>query len=103
MPKRLFRPSAHLIKQWPEVFEDLYMNTMPLFYLDDLTIEFTDGSIWELDIKTQLQLGNDPESTVEKIIDIFEEYHESIHNIKFNLDTEKLKKDIEDKTKNMLG
>jgi len=25
MPKPLFRPPMHLVKEWPEVFEDMYI------------------------------------------------------------------------------
>lgn len=102
MPKRLFRPPEHLIKQWPEVFEDMYMNTMPLFYLNSVRIEFKDGRIWEIDVKAQL-LNLDPDLVADKILDIFDEYSKEIENINFDVDTEKLKKDISDQTKGILG
>ena len=54
MPNPLFRPPRHLVKEWPEVFEDLYMNTMPVAYLDLVHLEFKDGRIWEIDIKNEL-------------------------------------------------
>ena len=93
MPKRLFRPPEHLIKQWPEVFEDMYMNTMPLFYLNTVQIKFKDGRVWEIDVKTQL-VDQDPDLVADKILDIFDEYGNEIENIDFNVDTEKLKRDI---------
>ena len=43
MPNPLFKPPRHLVKEWPEVFEDLYMNTMPVAYLDSVRLDFTDG------------------------------------------------------------
>ena len=55
MPNPLFRPPRHLVKEWPEVFEDLYMNTMPVAYLDLVHLEFKDGRIWEIDIKNELE------------------------------------------------
>ena len=91
MPKRLFRPPEHLIKQWPEVFEDMYMNTMPLFYLNSVQIKFKDGRVWEIDVKTQL-VEQDPDLVADKILDIFDEYGNEIENIDFNVDTEKLKR-----------
>lgn len=102
MPKRLFRPPDHLIEQWPEVFEDMYMNTMPLFYLNSVRLEFSDGRIWEIDVKTQL-ITLDANVVADKILDMFEEYSNDIENIKFDVDTEKLKKDITNQTKGMLG
>ena len=102
MPKRLFRPPDHLIKQWPEVFEDMYMNTMPLLYLNSVQIEFKDGRIWEIDVKTQL-LNIDADTVADKILDIFEEYNKEIQEINFDVDTDKLKQDISNQTKGMLG
>lgn len=100
MPKRLFRPPEHLIKQWPEVFEDMYMNTMPLFYLNSVQIKFKDGRVWEIDVKTQL-VDQDPDLVADKILDIFDEYGNEIENIDFNVDTEKLKQDIEQSSRNI--
>jgi hypothetical protein len=102
VPKRLFRPPDHLIKQWPEVFEDMYMNTMPLLYLNSVQIEFKDGRIWEIDVKTQL-LNIDADTVADKILDIFEEYNKEIQEINFDVDTDKLKQDISNQTKGMLG
>ena len=98
----MFRPPDHLIKQWPEVFEDMYMNTMPLFYLNSVQLQFKDGRIWEIDVKTQL-LTLEADVIADKILDMFEEYSQEIENIDFDIDAEKLKKDIKDQTKGMLG
>ncbi len=54
MPNPLFKPPRHLVKEWPEVFEDLYMNTMPVAYLDSVRLDFTDGRVWEIDVKNEL-------------------------------------------------
>lgn len=100
MPKRLFRPPEHLIKQWPEVFEDMYMNTMPLFYLNSVQLEFKDGRVWEIDVKIQL-LTLDADVVADKILDMFDEYGQEIDNVNFDVDTEKLKKDIEQSSRNI--
>lgn len=103
MSNRFFKPPAHLIKQWPEVFEDLYMNAMPLFYLNTLTLKFNDGRIWEIDVKTQVSAAEDPNLITNKILDILEEYELEINDIHFDVDTDKLKKDVENKTRGLLG
>ena len=54
MPKPLFKPPRHLVEEWPEVFEDMYMNTMPVCYIDMIRMEFNDGRIWEINIQEQL-------------------------------------------------
>ena len=101
MPKPLFRPPTHLIKEWPEVFEDMYMNTMPVAYLKNVRLEFNNGRIWEIDI--QEQLTNEPNEVVaEKLIDTFQEYRDDITKVDFTIDIQRLKKDITKQTKNIL-
>jgi hypothetical protein len=97
MPNPLFRPPRHLVKEWPEVFEDLYMNTMPVAYLEMIHLEFIDGKIWEINIAEQL-LDSDPEAVADRMLETLQEYKNDIKKIDFKIDIEKLKKDIFDST-----
>jgi hypothetical protein len=101
MPNPLFRPPRHLIKEWPEVFEDLYMNTMPVAYLEVVHLEFADGRVWQIDVKEQLK-DSDADSIADKLLETLAEYKEEIKKIDFKVDIEKLKKDISDSTKTIL-
>ena len=101
MPKPLFKPPKHLVQEWPEVFEDLYMNTMPVAYLKSVRLEFNNGRIWEIDI--QEQLGNATNDIVaEKLLDTFQEYRDDITKVDFAIDIQRLKEDITKQTKNIL-
>ena len=100
MPNPLFRPPRHLVKEWPEVFEDLYMNTMPVAYLDLVHLEFVNGRVWQIDIKEQVK-NVDLEIVAQKLIDTLQEYKDEIKKIDFKIDIERLKKDIQSETKNM--
>lgn len=100
MPNPLFKPPRHLVKEWPEVFEDLYMNTMPVAYLDNIHLEFANGRVWQIDIQTQLK-ESDPDSIADKLIQTLTEYKEEITKIDFKVDVERLKKDIKDSSKNI--
>lgn len=97
MPKNLFKPPRHLVKEWPEVFEDLYMNTMPVAYLDNLRLEFTDGRVWEINVQDQLS-DADADSIADRLLSIFQEYRDDIKKIDFKMDVEKLKIDIRKST-----
>jgi gas vesicle protein len=101
MPNPLFRPPRHLVKEWPEVFEDLYMNTMPLAYLESIHLEFVDGRVWRIDIKSKDSDSN-LESMANHLMDTLEEYKEDILKIDFKINIEKLKKDIKDSSKTIL-
>ena len=101
MPNPLFRPPRHLVKEWPEVFEDLYMNTMPVAYIDYIHLEFNNGRVWQIDVKTQLYEDN-ADSVAERLMVTLAEYKETITKIDFKIDITRLKKDIEDSSKTLL-
>jgi hypothetical protein len=101
MPNPLFRPPRHLVKEWPEVFEDLYMNTMPVAYLDTVHLEFADGRVWQIDVKDQLK-EESPDAIADRLLETLSEYKNEIKKIDFKVDIERLKKDIGDSTKSIL-
>jgi hypothetical protein len=101
MPNPLFRPPRHLVKEWPEVFEDLYMNTMPVAYLDTIHLEFADGRVWQIDIKDQLK-EEKPDAIADRLLETLAEYKDEIKKIDFKVDIDRLKKDIGDSTKSIL-
>jgi hypothetical protein len=97
MPNPLFKPPRHLIKEWPEVFEDLYMNTMPVAYLDLIHLEFADGRVWEINVKDQLK-DTDAEDIADRLLETLQEYKNEIKKIDFKVDVDRLKKDITSST-----
>lgn len=101
MHKKFFKPPKNLIKEWPEVFDDLYMNTMPVAYLEALLLEFDDGRVWEIDIKNQLKDSSSDE-IAKKLLDTLTEFKETIKKIDFKFDVNLLKADIKRRTDNLL-
>ena len=90
-----------VISHWPEVFEDLDVQVVPLEYLDSIRVFFVDGKIWDIDIdKTRkLKQNGSPESLEDTLEDLFNQYENVITNIDFRLDTQRLKQDITNRTK----
>ena len=97
MSKRLFRSPADLVKQWPEVFEDLYINTMPVAYLEMLRLEFHNGRVWEINL---LEYVGDLDAN--RILEILQEYEAEISKIDFRINIDKLKEDVNIATKKIL-
>lgn len=97
MPSPYFKPPRHLVKEWPEVFEGLYINTMPIAYLDYVHLEFANGRVWQIDIKSQLQ-EHEAEVVATRLLDTMSEYRAEIVKLDFKIDIEKLKKDIGNQT-----
>jgi len=100
VPKSLFKPPRHLVSEWPEIFEDLYMNTMPVAYLNQLRLEFADGRIWEINIQEQL-LNASSDEVADKLLNIFQEYRNDIKKMDFQMDIDRLKTDIRESSKNI--
>jgi hypothetical protein len=101
MSRQLFKPPANLIKEWPEVFDELYINTMPILYLKSLRLEFDGGRIWEIDVCSQLK-ESPSDIVIEKLLETFDEYKDEITKIDFSIDVDKLKSDIQKETKDLL-
>ena len=95
--RHYFRPPRHLIKEWPEVFEDLYMDTMPVAYVDIMILEFTDGRVWEIDIKEQLR-SSTPDDVAKKLLATLSEYKDTVKKLDFKINIEQLKNDIKNRT-----
>lgn len=98
MPNPLFKPPRHLVKEWPEVFEDLYMNTMPVAYLEMVHLEFANGRVWQIDIKEQMK-ELDADEIASRLLETLHEYKDEIKKLDFKVDIDRLKKDIGDSTK----
>ena len=77
------------------------MDTMPVAYVDKMMIEFTDGRIWEISVKDQLQKDNS-DVVAKKLLKTLTEYKDTIKNLDFKIDVGLLKADIEKKTKKIL-
>jgi len=87
-----------VIEHWPEVFEGLDVQVVPIEYLHSVRVFFEDGKIWDIDIqKSKRDTGIDQlENTLEEL---FTQYDNVISNVDFRLDTQRLKQDITNRTK----
>lgn len=93
MPK-FVKASDQLISQWPEAFEDLYISTMPVAYIQYVVIFFYDGTIWEINIKDNISATDDFEAVAEIVLDTIKDFKDNISKLGFKLDVEKLKNDV---------
>lgn len=90
-----------IIELWPEVFGDVKLNVLPLGYLHTVLVNFKDGKTWE--IRVTARTKREGWSTFERnLSELVKTYEDSIENIDFKLDTDKVKKDIEKSTSKFL-
>jgi hypothetical protein len=97
--KRSKKLPPEVVNHWPEVFEDLEINIVPLEYLHSVRVSFADGKIWDIDLSTKKMGVENLQSALD---DLFKEYQDVIENVDFRLDTEKVKQDITQRTKRFL-
>jgi len=83
-----------VVDHWPEVFEDVDVEVVPVEYLHSVRVTFDDGITWNIDI-TQEEKSVDVETA---LADLMEQYQDEITHVDFRLDTEKVKRDISKRT-----
>lgn len=101
MPKPLYKLPNHFVKEWPEIFEDLYVNTIPVYYIEFVRLEFKNGRVWEIDVKEQLA-DSHAQIISDRLVETFHEYREDITKIDFRFDISRLKKDIAESSSKIL-
>jgi hypothetical protein len=89
-----------VIDRWPEVFGEIKLNVVPLRYLRSVRITFKSDRVWEIDIDSDA--SRNWENFETQIKDIVAQYEDSIENIDFKLDTDRIKKDIKKHTNKFL-
>ncbi len=97
MPRN--RLSKDVIAHWPEVFKDIEVTKIPLEYLHSITVRFRDGKAWVIELDKKAPKNPDLEHGLESL---FREYDDAIDTIDFRLNTQKVRKDIEGRTKSFM-
>lgn len=93
------------INQWPEVLDEIEIETIPIEYLHAIFITFDDGKVWEIQINNR-DFNKDTDEVARSVEDelaqLFDEFADVIHHIDFRLDTERVKKDIQQRTRSFM-
>lgn len=92
--------SKDVIECWPEVFEEINLNVVPLMYLHSVQVKFKDNKVWNIVISRKK--STDFEDVHKQLHEVFVTYQDNIDNVDFKLDTEKIKKDIIKETNRFL-
>lgn len=84
----------HTVQSWPEILDDLHIESIPTDYVKQIKVTFIDGKVWLIDVN---QYSN-PDDLEQAMEDLYEEYEDSIESLNFNVDMDKIKADIEKRT-----
>lgn len=87
------------IDEWPDIFDEVTVNRLPLPYLKGLRITFNDGKSWEVEIT-----GDASKNTTfaGSLLDIFDTYKDHISSVSVKVNTKKIKQDVNKSTKKLL-
>jgi len=89
-----------IIDHWPEIFEDVEIKAIPIEYLQGVNVHFKDGRQWNIDLRRRR--GTTLEAVEEILDEFFKEHDELIESVDFNLNTQKVKKDVQERTKRFM-
>lgn len=102
MPSRKKSLSRDIIAKWPEVFKDIEVKAVPLEYLDSVEVTFTNGKRWLIQVNRTAE-NSDLNKDVEKSLnEMFQTYNAAIKNVDFKVDSERVKLDVQKRTKQFL-
>lgn len=87
-----------IVDHWPEIFDDIEIQSVPIQYLSAIDVKFLDGKIWEIEIDADKFASTDPVEIEQSIETFFQEYEDAIDTVNFRLNTDKLKHDISKRT-----
>lgn len=90
-----------VIEHWPEVFADVELNVLPIRYLHTVLVNFKDGKTWEIKVTAKARQEGWP-AFQQNLSEICKTYEDTIDNVDFKLDTERVRKDIEKSTQTFL-
>lgn len=98
-PKRSL--DKHIVDQWPEVFSDIDLTAIPVYYIHSVVITFKDGRRWNVVINPE-DRNNESNDLPKNLSELFDNYSDQIEHVDFRLDVERIKKDIMKTTKRFL-
>ena len=99
MPPKRDKLSRGVQSTWPEVLKDIDVDVIPIEYLVTTRVMFKDKKIWEIDMQSSRNKLGDDKVLEDVLQELFDEYENSIENIDFRLDIERLKNDIQKRTR----
>lgn len=91
-----------VIDRWPEIFGEITLNVVPLCYLHAVKITFRNQKVWEIELEKQAKAG-DWDAFEANIKEMLVQYESEIENVDFQLDTDRIKKDVVKHTKKFLN
>lgn len=86
---------------WPEIFNEIEMNVVPLNYVHLIEILFKNEKVWKINFRN-ISKNQSWDAIEQELKSIVKDYEEEIQSIDFRLDTDKIKREVSRSTKKFL-
>ena len=91
-----------VIDKRPEVFKDIDIKAIPLQYLHSIRVTFKNGKIWDVVVNDDTQPKNPLNKLEITLQELFVANENTIKHIDFRVDTDRVKKDIQKRTRGFM-
>jgi hypothetical protein len=93
--------SKDVIASWPEVFEEVYLKSIPIKYLRSLHVTFKDKRVWTINLNSATK-HNDWANIEKNIFELVTNYKNQIISIDVKVDSDRVKRDVTKLTRKFL-
>lgn len=90
-----------VVEHWPEVFDEIRLNVLPLDYLHAVLINFKNGQSWEIKVSAAARREG-WDHFEKKLSELLKTYEEKILEVDFKIDSHRVKRDIKKSTEKFL-
>jgi len=91
---------SEVIDAWPEVFNEVTLNVLPLEYVRTVLINFKDGKTWEISVTPTTR--SKMVEFEKGLSEILRSYEDHIQEVDVKINTKKVRRDVEKSIKTML-
>jgi septum formation inhibitor MinC len=101
-PQRSKKITLSTVKRWKDIVEGVDKRQVPISILQTIEVKLVDGTKIDIDVKTLLRDGMDPNEIEAMLDDKFNQLDQYIENVDFLIDIEKVVDTIQPETDKVL-
>lgn len=93
---------SDIVDQWPEIFSDINLFYIPMEYVNNIVISFTNGKEMIIEIEKNSKKKSDRKNLEKYIENFFKKFNDEISDIDFDINISKIRKDAESFSKTLM-
>lgn len=93
---------SDIVDQWPEIFSDINLIYIPMEYVTNIVISFTNGKEMVIDVEKNSKKHSNKKNLEKYIEHFFKRFNDEISDVDFNINIDKIRKDAETFSKTLM-